>query len=171
MAADEGKIAAHQTLVTAAIGILKKGKLPPADLLEYFLEAVEEPDVFAKKMQEPANPSKSGKPSLDDTALRVDMGLDDTFFGLKPTEKIAMMVAYLVSIGHPINEAGNSEYESAAVVLSELTGRNSRSIQRDYYKHKAKLTGTQIQLALGESYVNKERLLANLRNPDEGSST
>lgn len=163
VAATSGNDRAHQTLVQLAISLLKKGRLPPHHLLDYLLKAIDDPGDYASRMKEVVPPAKRGRPSIDDSSPRVDLGFGKSFFGQAPSERNALMIAYLRSIGHPINAAGRAEKESAVALLSELTGRDTRSLQRDYYRHKDKLSGTDLQLDLGRVFLMGKRRLHEMR--------
>jgi hypothetical protein len=164
-AANEGNDRSHKFLVKVAIVSLKEGKLPPSDLLEYFLAAIDDPETFAKKMRE-VKRTKRGRPPDDDKTLTVDVGLGDKFFGSKPSHKYAMILAYLVSIGHPIGQVPKKGKESAIALLSDLTGRSTRSLQRDYRENRHRLSGSKKQLDLGCAYFEAKQYFQKISEDD-----
>ena len=149
-AAGDGSDRAHQMLVHTAIGLLRKAKAPPPDLCAYLLDAIQDPEEYARRMKEQSPAPRRGRPSVDDRAFRIDLGLKmDRLFGSLPTEKNALMIAYLLSKGHPINQETSGNKESAVLIVSGVVRRSTRSLQGDYYRHQNRLSGSPEQLELG----------------------
>ncbi len=145
-------------LVKLALIYLKDGDLPPPGLRRYFLRIVESPKEYAALMKSPSRTTR-GRPSADSHMLP-QLG-KKRFLGQEKTEQNALMVAYLHSLGHPINELGNDNYESAVVLVSAITGRSIRSLQRDYYMHKSKISIN--SLTRGKELYDHRRLNPNKR--------
>lgn len=155
----------HQALVKLAKHDLKNGRLPPRGLNRYFLRAIENPAEFAEKMEQ-VNQPKRGRPSLDNRRRATLLDADPkVFFGRRPSEKHALVVAYLHCIGHSINEAPgrNNNGASAVVILAELTGRSPRSLQRDYYLHRKTIEGRKSALDLGRALYMRLELIRKLK--------
>ena len=153
-----GNLSAHRALVRLARLYLKHRRLLPPGLNRYFLRAIEDPADYAARMRVPRRTTR-GPPGLD--SRRTFSLLDDerkVFFGQAPTEKNALMIAYLHSKRHPINEATTNEKESAVVLLNELTGRSTRQLQRDYYRHVDRISRT--SLSLGEALYKHRQSIA-----------
>lgn len=162
----------HKALVKMAVYDLQNGRLPPRGLNRYFLRAIEDPADFANKMEIVDQP-KRGRPSLDNRRRASLLDADPkVFFGRRPSEKHALIVAYLHSIGHPINEASgrNNNRASAVVILAELTGRSLRSLQRDYYLHRKKIEGRKSALDLGQALYIRLEILRNLKAANSAPS-
>ncbi len=155
----------HRFLVKKAVYDLQNGRLPPRGLNRYFLRAIEDPADFANKMEIVDQP-KRGRPSLDNRRRASLLDADPkVFFGRRPSEKHALVVAYLHSIGHPINVASgrNNKRESAVVILAELTGLGARSLQRYYSQHLKKIEGRKSALDLGRALHIRLEILRKLK--------
>lgn len=171
-AAIRGDHRASRTLILLAVGMLKRRTLPSKGLHRFFLRAIADPEKYAEIMNSTEPKKKRGRLSLDDQAFKPLYGIQrKKFFGSLPTEKNALMIAYLLSEGHPINEAmGQNGKESAVVLLSELVDRKPRALQNDYYRHKAKIGGRETALQLGKTLFEAKKKLAKWKSDNSPGS-
>jgi len=138
-AALKGDDEAIQALFEWAKVSLRNGELPSSGLNRFFLRILDDKNLYAKATKIKVTPKKRGRPSIDDRVSKRP-ALDGFKFkkdkNIEESEKLALMIAYLLSEGYLINEIAAKNKESAVEYLSTLTGRSSRSLQTDYYKHK-----------------------------------
>lgn len=165
-AALKGDLLAAKFLIGVALASLEKSRLPPPGLNRFLLRTLENPDRFTKIMKAKRK-MKRGRPDIDDQSFFAITGLrtsTKSYFGQKPSERHALALAYLISLGHPLNEAGNSKMESATVIVSELTGRSYRALQADYAKHQARMRCYKTALQRGSLEYKRLTTLARLRS-------
>lgn len=151
-------------LVNMAMGYLKCGNRPPPGLYRYYKKMVDQPRLYAHLMKEHIV-RRRGRPSADAKAKLASAIPDNVFkrfFGTTPTEKNALMMQYLISVGHPINEAGKYK-ESASVLISAVTGRCCRAIQNDHYVHRDRINKSPGSLSLGEALYEGRQVIATLK--------
>ncbi len=168
-AALKGDTLAANFLIGLAISFLERKTPLPSGLGRFFVSKLKDPEEFYRITTYKPK-AKRGRPSIDDDSIAHRVGLKmKRRLGPTRSQENAMIVAYLVSQGHPINEVGADDKESAVVLLSELIGRSVRSIQNDYYKHRGALKNRESSLHLGESYLHKRRVLRDLRKKHRGT--
>ncbi|EAQ96884.1 hypothetical protein [Congregibacter litoralis] len=162
-AALKGDAKAARFLVLAAREQLLRRNSLPGGLARFLVRQIDDPTKFARLMTKPVK-KKKGRPSIDDGALykNFDSFVRQVFFGQKKSEQNAIMLAYLSSVGHPINEAGTKK-ESASEIVAKLTDRSVRSVQNDYYQHRPRLSGSESELELGRTYIEFKKEMKALR--------
>ena len=163
-AALKGDELATKFLLELAIASLEQMRVPPRGLNKFFLRTLQDPNQFKRIMKATLKLGR-GRPSIDDRDLLTTTGLRaKTLFGYKPSERHALAITYLIAQGHTLNESGNFDKDSAAVIMSELTGRSWRALQDDYSKHKKKIDGLEFAVGRGESEYKRYIALAKLKS-------
>lgn len=153
----KGDRSASRSLIDIAIAHIESGRRLPAGLRRFFVAKLKDPEEFFR-IATFSKPKKRGRPSQDEKHLSNNIGLKIAMpFGALPSERNALMIAYLVSQGHPINEWGPVNRESAVALVSQLTGRSTRSLQGDYYKHRVDIEGISSAASWGRSEFENQR--------------
>ena len=132
-------MASARAIMWLALIFLEEDKLPPKNVLRFFVQVANDPNRYSEIMKPDLWSSNKGRPSIDDKRIKLPAGFKlKKFFGDRPTERYAAMIGYLITQGYIISEEGNYK-ESAVQIVSELTGRSAKALQKDYYKHKEML--------------------------------
>ena len=164
-AALKGDEEAIHALFWWAKNTLRRNEIPSRGMNRFFLRVIEDPKLYAIATKPQVGQKKRGRPSIDDEKSKKflpSVFKYKKFKGITASEKNAQAIAYLLSNGYLINEAGKGK-ESAVGYLSELTGRSCRSLQADYYKHKEKLTSNPDTLEWGRIWLLRLERLNELK--------
>tara|TARA_R100001377_G_scaffold80670_1_gene59719 strand:- start:765 stop:1319 length:555 start_codon:yes stop_codon:yes gene_type:complete len=163
-AALNGDLHSTLALTELAAAFLDDQKLPPPGLTKFLVRLLKDPERLRRILAFKPD-KKRGRPSIDDESILNAVGFrtGKVFFGEKKSERYALAIAYLMSQGHPLNEAGTVEKESAAVMMSKLTRRSVRSLQDDYGKHKSKILKSKSLLQSGALEYKRLNVLARYK--------
>lgn len=134
-----GDIKAALFLRDWAITIMRDGQPLPRGMSKLFARVATHPHIANAK-----KPPKQGRgrPSIDNKPTaheKFPFLIRKRFFGEKPSEKIALMVAYVASQGHPLNREGNRSKESAFVLVARITNLSTSSIENYHSMHRNKV--------------------------------
>lgn len=163
-AALKGDEEAIHALFWWAKSTLRRNEIPAKGMNRFFLKVIDDPKLYAIANKSKYGKRRRGRPSIDDTKKPLfPPGFKfKKFKQTSESEKNAQTIAYLLSIGYLINEAGKGK-ESAVSYLSDLSGRSCRSLQTDYYKHKDKVTNNPNAIEFGRVWLLRLERLHELK--------
>lgn len=146
-----GDIKAASFLRNWAISIMRDGQPLSPGMSRLFARIAAQPNsACAKKPQ-----NRRGHPSIDDTPTtreKYPFLTNKRFFGEKPSEKIALMVAYVASQGHPLKREGNRSKESAFALVAGITHLSASAVEKYHSMHRNKVRqGGCSAIELGEA--------------------
>lgn len=154
-AALKGDLLSANFLLHQAMLFLNEHKLPPKGLTRFLVRYMNNPkDLYQALKQQPSK--KRGRTPHGEAFSIESIGFRFPASNkiMPQSEKNALMIAYLLSEGYLINEAGSPEKPSAIEYLTAITNRSARSLQYDYYKYKDKIDGSNSNaIKLGKDFL------------------